>query len=576
MGRKVIVVGAVAAGPKAAVRVKRLDPDAEVVLIDQDSLISYGGCGIPYYVGGDVADEKELRSTSFHMLRDKYFFEEAKGVKTLTSTRVTAVNRADKTVATEHVETGEKLDIAYDTLMLATGSEPVMPPLAGLEQDRVFSVNNLHKAIAIKELVARGQVGKAAIIGGGAIGIEMAEAFKDLWGIDAALVELQDQLLPNLVDWEMADILAKHLRDNGLEIYLGEAATEIISDGSGRACGVRTDKREILADLVIMAVGVRPRSQLAADAGLHVSRSGAIVVNEHMQTSDPDIYAAGDCVEITNLVSGRKFFAPLGSLANKQGRVAGDNICNIPSTFKGGVGSFIMKGFDMSIGSAGLTLKDARQAGYDADISLTSPIDRAHFYPTQAVSCFLMVFDRRTRRVLGLQGIGPMGDGILARINGAAPLLCEGGSIEDFNNIEMAYSPPFSAAIDSINAAAYVAENLCDQRMRKIDMREFFAYMDAPESRPDWVMLDVRHPKQVAPFIEKFGPERWLSLPYDEVRRRYAELPTDKKMIIICNAGSRSYEVQRFLDYHGLDNNTVLAGGINVVRRMNVDWLPQP
>ena len=576
MGRKVIVVGAVAAGPKAAVRVKRLDPDAEVVLIDQDSLISYGGCGIPYYVGGDVADEKELRSTSFHMLRDKYFFEEAKGVKTLTSTRVTAVNRADKTVATEHVETGEKLDIAYDTLMLATGSEPVMPTLAGLEQDRVFSVNNLHKAIAIKELVARGQVGKAAIIGGGAIGIEMAEAFKDLWGIDAALVELQDQLLPNLVDWEMADILAKHLRDNGLEIYLGEAATEIISDGSGRACGVRTDKREIQADLVIMAVGVRPRSQLAADAGLHVSRSGAIVVNEHMQTSDPDIYAAGDCVEITNLVSGRKFFAPLGSLANKQGRVAGDNICNIPSTFKGGVGSFIMKGFDMSIGSAGLTLKDARQAGYDADISLTSPIDRAHFYPTQAVSCFLMVFDRRTRRVLGLQGIGPMGDGILARINGAAPLLCEGGSIEDFNNIEMAYSPPFSAAIDSINAAAYVAENLCDQRMRKIDMREFFAYMDAPESRPDWVMLDVRHPKQVAPFIEKFGPERWLSLPYDEIRRRYAELPTDKKMIIICNAGSRSYEVQRFLDYHGLDNNTVLAGGINVVRRMNVDWLPQP
>lgn len=576
MGRKVIVVGAVAAGPKAAVRVKRLDPEAEVVLIDQDSLISYGGCGIPYYVGGDVADEKELRSTSFHMLRDEYFFEEAKGVKTLTSTRVTAINRLAKTISTEHVKSGEKRDIAYDTLMLATGSEPIMPPLEGLELDGVFSVNNLHKAIAIKELVARGQVGKVAIIGGGAIGIEMAEAFKDLWGIDAALVELQEQLLPNLVDWEMADILARHLRDNGLEIYLGEAATQIMADGSGRACGVRTDKRQIKADLVIMAAGVRPRSQLAADAGLHVSRSGAIVVNEHMQTSDPDIYAAGDCVEITNLVSGRKFFAPLGSLANKQGRVAGDNICNIPSTFKGGVGSFIMKGFDMSIGSAGLTLKDARQAGYDADISLTSPIDRAHFYPTQAVSCFLLVFDRRTRRVLGLQGIGPMGDGILARINGAAPLLCAGGSIEDFNNIEMAYSPPFSAAIDSINAAAYVAENLCDRRMRKIDMRDFLTYMDAPESQPDWVMLDVRHPKQAAPFIEKFGRERWLSLPYDEIRKRYAELPTDKNMIIICNAGSRSYEVQRVLDHYGLDNNTVLAGGINVVRRMNVNWLPQP
>jgi rhodanese-related sulfurtransferase len=326
--------------------------------------------------------------------------------------------------------------------------------------------------------------------------------------------------------------------------------------------------------MVIIAVGVRPRSDLAQEAGLHVARGGAIVVNERMQTSDPDIYAAGDCVEITHLVSGQKFFAPLGSLANKQGRVAGDNICGVPSVFKGGVGSFIMKGFDMSIGAAGLTLKGGREAGFEADISLTSPIDRAHFYPTQAVTCFLMVFDRRTRRVLGLQGIGPMGDGILARINGAAPLLCEGGVIEDFNNIEMAYSPPFSAAIDSINAAAYVAENLCDGRMRKIDMGKFFAYMENPELEPDWVMLDVRHPKQADPFVDKFGPDRWLSLPYDEIRDRYEELPRDKTMVIVCNAGSRSYEVQRFLDHHGYSNNTVLAGGINVVKRMNVDWLP--
>ncbi len=574
MGKKVVVVGAVAAGPKGAVRVKRLDPDAEVVLIDQDSLISYGGCGIPYYVSGDVPDEKELRSTNFHMLRDEYFFEKAKGVTTLTSTRVTGIDRLSKVVKAEQVTTGEVKEIGYDKLLLATGSEPIVPPLAGLDLDGVFTVNNLHKAIEIKDRIAKGLVGKAVIVGGGAIGIEMAEAFKDLWGIDATIVEMKSHLLPSLVDWEMADILAKHLRDSGLEVHLGEAAQEILGDEQGNVRGVRTDKREIDGDMVIIAVGVRPRSALALEAGLHVSRGGAIVVNERMQTSDPDIYAAGDCVEITHLVSGQKFFAPLGSLANKQGRVAGDNICGIPSVFKGGVGSFIMKGFDMSIGSAGLTLQDAREAGFDADISLTSPIDRAHFYPTQAVTCFLMVFDRRTRRVLGLQGIGPMGDGILARINGAAPLLCEGGVIEDFNNIEMAYSPPFSAAIDSINAAAYVAENLCDGRMRKIDMGQFLAYMENSALQPDWVMLDVRHPKQARPFVEKFGTERWLSLPYDEVRERFAELPRDKTMVIICNAGSRSYEVQRFLDHHGYSNNTVLAGGINVVKRMNVDWLP--
>lgn len=574
MAKKVVVIGAVAAGPKAAVRVKRLDPEAEVTLVDQDSLISYGGCGIPYYVSGDVADEKELRSTSFHMLRDEHFFEKAKGVTTLTSTRACAIDRKNKRVQVENLQTGKQQTLDYDKLLLATGSEPVELAIPGITLANVFTVNNLHKAIAIKDMIARGKVGKAVVIGGGAIGIEMAEAFKDLWGIDTALVEFQDQLLPSLVDWEMADILAKHLRDNGIEIYLGEAACEIVAGDEGLACGIRTAQRFIEADLVIMAVGVRPRSVLAREAGLHVSESGAIVVDEHMQTSDPDIYAAGDCVEITNLVSGSKFFAPLGSLANKEGRVAGDNIAGVPSVFKGGVGSFIMKGFDMSIGSAGLTCKAARAAGYDADISLTSPIDRAHFFPTQAIACFVLVFDKRTRRVLGLQGIGPMGDGVLARINGAAPLLCDGAVIEDFNNIEMAYSPPFSAAIDSVNAAAYVAENLCDGRMRKIDMRDYFTAMESLDSREDLVMLDVRHVKQAQPFVDKYGEKKWLSLPYDEVRDRFSELPGDKTLIIICNAGSRSYEIQRFLDHQGYKDSLVLAGGINVVRRMNVDWLP--
>lgn len=572
MGKRIVIVGGVAAGPKAACRVKRVMPEAEVTLIDQDSLISYGGCGIPYYVSGDVADEKELRSTSFHMLRDEYFFEKAKGVKTLTSTRALSINRREKTVEIENVRSGERSLISYDTLMLATGSQPVVLAIPGCKADGVFTISDLHKAIEIKARIAAGKVGKAVVIGGGAIGIEMAEALTDLWGVETAIVEYMDQLLPRIVDWPMAEALSKHLQEHNVEVYLGEAAIEIL-EIDGKAVGVRTGKRTLDADLVIMAVGVRPRSQLAREAGLHVSEIGAIVVNERMQTSDPSIYAAGDCVEIRHLVTGKGFFAPLGSLANKEGRVAGDNMAGIPSTFKGGVGSFIMKAFDMSIGATGLSLEGARAEGYDADASLTAPSDRAHFFPGSGIVCLELVFDRRTRKVLGFQGIGPMNDALSARIDAAAVAISAGMTIDAFANIEMAYAPPFSTAIDAINAAAYVAENLCDGRMRQISLRSYFDWMEDFSSKPDWIALDVRHVQQAQPLVDKFGPDKWLSVPYDEVRDRYRELPRDKTLIIICNAGSRSFEIQIFLDSVGWKNSLVMPGGFNLVRRMDADLM---
>ncbi|HIQ38288.1 MAG TPA: pyridine nucleotide-disulfide oxidoreductase [Desulfocapsa sulfexigens] len=574
MGQKIVIIGGVAAGPKAACRVKRLMQDAEVTIIDQDTLFSYGGCGIPYYVSGDVSDEAELRSTSFHMVRNEDFFEHAKGVMVKSGTQAMAIDRNAKTVKVQNVASGEEQEIPYDTLMIATGSRPFILPIPGADLDGVFTISDLHKAVEIKDRIAKGKVDKAVVIGGGAIGLEMAEAFKDLWGVKTTVVEFMPQVLPGIVDKPFAAMLTKHMRDNEVEVFLNEGATEI-SGVDGKVTGVCTANRTIEADIVIMAVGVRPRSEIAVDAGLQTSPMGAIVVNERMQTSDPSIYAAGDCIEVMHLVTGKKFYAPLGSLANKEGRVAGDNMAGIPSTFKGAVGSFIMKAFDVCIGATGLSLDVALSEGYDADVALTAPSDRAHFFPTESIVCFQMVFDRRTRKVLGLQGFGPMGDGISARIDAAAAYIAMGAGIDDFGTLEMAYAPPFSAAIDSINAIAYVADNLCDGRLHKTSLDSFLAWMEDFESESDWIALDIRHPIEAGPFVEKFGTEKWLAIPYNEIRARYKELPQDKKLIILCDAGTRSFEIQSFLNSVDYQNSLVVSGGFNMIRRMGVDWYPK-
>jgi NADPH-dependent 2,4-dienoyl-CoA reductase/sulfur reductase-like enzyme/rhodanese-related sulfurtransferase len=574
MAEKIIVIGGVAAGPKTACRVKRLLPDAEVVVVDQDNLISYGGCGIPYFVSGDVSDEKELRSTSFHVVRDEMFFSEAKGVTMLTRTRALAIDRQAKTVRVEQLDTGETNELPYDRLVLATGSIPNRLQIPGADLEGVYVVNDMHRAMAIKNDLAQGKVAKAVVIGGGAIGLEMAESLADLWGVETTVLEYMNQLLPRIVDPAFAAMLEKHLRDNKVAVYTGESATSLESNADGRVCRVLTTKRTVDADLVIMAVGVRPRSDLAQTAGLLVSPQGGIVVNNRMQTSDPDIYAAGDCVEILNLVSGMKNNAPMGSLANRQGRIAADNIAGIPSQFPGWVGSFIMKAFDCCIGGTGLSHSSAKALGYDAAVAITAQSDRAHFFPTQAVIMLQMVFDKSSRKVLGLQGFGPMNDSVLARINAAAALIAKGAIIEDFSNLEMAYAPPFSTAMDALNATANVADNLAAGRLRTVAIEDFLAWMDQPQSNPEWVILDIRHPKEAAEFVKKFGPDFWHAIPYGNLRARYGELPEDRMLIIICDAGTRSSEVQVFLDSVGRKNNLVLGGGFNAIRRIGVDWWP--
>ncbi|MBM9615854.1 FAD-dependent oxidoreductase [Desulfobulbus rhabdoformis] len=572
MSKKVVIVGAVAAGPKAACRLMRLQPDWDVTMVDQDSLISYGGCGIPYYVSGDVSDESELRATSFHVVRDENYFEGSKGIKTMTRTRALSIDRKAKTVQVENLDSGEKQDLPYDKLMLATGAKPFDLPIPGADLDGVFSIANLHKAIEIKSRIAKGQVSKAVVIGGGAIGIEMAEALTDLWGVETVLLELAPQLLPRIVDRHMADMMKKHLKENNIPVYTQESATELLGNDEGKVCGVKTTQRTLEADLVVMAVGVRPRSELAREAGLDVTAFGGIKVNQRMQTSDPEIYAAGDCVALTNLITGKEMLAPLGSLANREGRVVGDNLAGIPTTFKGVLGSFIMKGFERCIGATGLSYEAALAEGFDADYALTSPPDRAHFFPDQSVVIMQLVFDRKTRRVLGLQAFGMMNDSISVRVDTAAALIAKGGTIEDFGLVEMAYAPPFSSAIDSINAAAYAAENMCDNRLRRVDLDRFFEWMTDMSIEPDWAVLDVRHPLESQPYVEKYGADKWFALEYGQVRERHEEIPTGKTWIILCNAGTRSYEIQVFLDHLGKSDSMVLCGGTNVISRLEVEW----
>lgn len=567
----IVIIGGVAAGPKTACRLKRLVPDADITIIDQDNLISYGGCGIPYYVSGDVSDEKELRNTSFHMTRDEKFFVNAKGVKVLTRTKALAIDRQEKKVLVKNLDSDRQQAIPYDKLVLATGSEPFVLPIPGADLEGVYTISDLHKAIAIKEQLAKGKIGRAVVIGGGAIGIEMAEAFTDLWGVKTSLVEFMPQLLPNILDQTFAAMLANHLREQGVDVHLNEAAVSIEAGSDGKTCRVITANREIETDIVIMAAGVRPRSQLAQEAGLEVSKFG-IAVNQQLQTSDPDIYAAGDCIEITHLVSGNKGLAPMGSLANREGRIVADNLAGIPSTFEGWIGSFIMKAFDVCVGGTGLSYQAAKAAGFAADYVISAQSDRAHFFPEQTVIPLQMVFDRKSRRVLGVQGFGPMGDAILARIDAAAGLISQGGTIADFSKLEMAYAPPFATALDALNATANVADNKAAGRLNTISIADYMAWMSDPGSNPNWLALDIRHPNETAIFLKNFS-SRWLAIPYAEIRSRFREIPEDKTVLIICDAGTRSYEIQCFLKHHGL-KSLVLEGGFNCIRRIGADWWP--
>ncbi|SMC26771.1 NADPH-dependent 2,4-dienoyl-CoA reductase, sulfur reductase [Desulfacinum hydrothermale DSM 13146] len=566
---RVVIIGAVALGPKTACRIKRLRPDFHVTMVDQDEYISYGGCGIPYYISGDVSDVSELMSTSFHMLRNPQFFEKAKGVKVLTRTRAESIDRKAKTVRIRDLNTGQEDDLPYDYLVLATGSVANRPPIPGLDHPRVTSVSNLHEAVAVKEKIAQGEVDKAVIVGAGAIGCEMAEALSDLWGVETALVEIAPQVLPGVLDTSLARMVRKHLEEHDVAVHLGETVREVAAPAEGDGpLVVRTDHRELEADLVITAVGVRPSGELARNAGLAVSPRGGILVNQRLQTSDPFIYAGGDCIEVMHQITGRHFHFPQGSLANRQGRVIGTNICGGSARFPGSVGTFAVKIFDLAVATAGLTRKAAREEGFDPLFVLLVQADRAHFYPTQDLMYLAAVVDRRTRRVLGIQGVSHNGDALVGRVNAVAAIMAARGTVEDLSNLEVAYSPPFASAMDIVNALGNTAENTLDGLNRPLDPEVFEdLFFHGQDDRI--LCLDVRGPQNAAPFVARFG-DRWINIPQETLEERLDQVPRDKQLVLICNSGVRSYEALLQLRKAGITNALNLQGGVAAIKKSGI------
>ncbi len=567
MGLKVLVVGAVALGPKVACRVKRLLPSAEITMLEKEGHFSYGGCGIPYYVSGDVQNIEGLCSTSSHTVRDADFFKNAKGVKIHSRTEAIAIDRKDKKVKVRDLNSGNTTDLPYDKLVLATGAIPVVPPIPGAQLPGVSVVANLDHAAAIKDKIAKGSVEKAVVIGGGAIGIEMAEALADMWEIDTTLVEMVDQLLPQAIGPDMSLLVQNHLEDKGVNVRLSDVVTEIVGDEQTGVTAVKTKTETIPCDMVILAVGVRPNGKLAADAGLATGAYGGIIVDKCLRTSDPDIYAGGDCIEMPHLVSGANVPMPLGSLANRQGRVIGTNIAGGHAQFEGTIGTFCIKVFDMAVAKAGLTEKQAKVAGFDPVHSVVAQSDRAHFYPTHAIMYIKLIADRNSRRVLGIESVGPNGDAVKARVDAVAALLPFAVDVSAVCNLEVAYAPPLASAMDIVNNAANALDNILMGHNDPIDVMAFVSDFEQEKT----VVLDVRGDAESKRFREKYNG-RWVNIPQPELRDRIAEVPKDKAICLICDTGPRSYEAQLILKANGIENTKNIQGGYGMLSKSKPDF----
>lgn len=567
MPEKILIVGGVALGPKAASRCKRLMPDAEVTLVDENVYISYGGCGIPYFVSGEVQNLDDLRATPYHTIRDPEFFRAMKGVTVRNQTRALSIDRAAKTLLVKDVVSGKEEKLPYDKLVLATGASPRVPPVEGKDLKNVLSLTRLEAADAIRTACQEGKVNEAVIVGGGFIGLEAAVALADMWGVKVSVVEMMDQILPGVLSHSLARMAEHDCVSHKVDVYTSEKVLKL-EGKDGAVSKVVTDKRELPAQLVIFAAGFIPNGRLAKDAGLDVAPFGAVVVDEHMRTSDPAIYAGGDCVAIRNIITDKLGYLPLGSMANRQGRVIGTNLAGGDATFPGYVGTWAVKLFEMSFCGTGLTVERARKEGYDAVGVSVEQLDRAHFYPEKNMMSLELVVDKPTRRVLGIQGACSAGDALKARVDAVAGVLQYARpTVEDISNLEVSYAPPFASAMDVVNVVGNVADNVLAGRFKPVTGDQFMELWKKRDQNHIF-FIDAR-PAKAGQAVQAQHPE-WHSIPLEEIAARVNEVPKDRPVAIICNTGLRAYDSLLILARNGITDVVNSTGGMQAVSKMGL------
>ncbi|RKY36331.1 MAG: pyridine nucleotide-disulfide oxidoreductase [Candidatus Omnitrophota bacterium] len=546
---KVVIIGGVAAGPKVGSRIYRLCAEADVTLIEKGKFLSYAGCGLPYYVSGVVSDQKELMSTPIGVVRDSVFFQNVKNMKVLNRTEAIKVDREKKLVVMKKVDSQEQEEIIYDKLVLATGATPIIPPVDGIKLKNIFTLQSLEDSEGIKTALLEDKANDVVIIGGGLIGIEMTEALVEK-GCRVTIVERLPQILP-ILDWELAYQVNQHLEAKGVKVRTSTTVTAF--RGKDKVESVVTDKMEIPCDFVVLSVGVKPNVILAKDAGLEIGVTGGVKVNQKMQTSDPDIFAAGDCVESINLVTHEPCFIPLGSTANKQGRVAANNICGIKDIFSGVLGSTVCKVFDFNVARTGLGEHQACKSGFDVVTVLSPAPDKAHFYPGAKLIILKLIADKNTRQLLGVQAVGP-GDAD-KRVDAAAVAITAKMTVDVIANLDLCYAPPYSPAMDNLITAANIVRNRMDGICTAITPMQVKEKIDRGD---DFVFLDVRSPGE----YEIVHIENTVLIPLGKLRNSLSEIPQNKEIITFCKISLRGYEAALILKAAGVTNVKVMDGGI--------------
>lgn len=532
--KKILIVGGVAGGASAAARLRRLDEEAQIIVFERSGYVSYANCGLPYYVGGVIEDKNELS------LQTPRSFQRRFRIDVRVKHNVLSIDRVNKSLKVQNLESGEIYEESYNKLILSPGAKPVVPSLPEIDGDNIFTLRTVEDSLKIRQYIVTAKPESAVVAGGGFIGIETAENLRKM-GIDVTIVQRPKQVLKTL-DADMVSFVHAELRKNGVKLRLG-SAVEGFRHENGKIYTMLKDEEPVKSDMVILAIGVSPDTVLAKEAGLELGVKDSIVVDEHMRTSDPDIYAVGDAVQVGHLVGDYDTVIPLAGPANKQGRIAADNICGINSRYKGTQGSAIVKVFSLTAASTGLNETEAKNAGIEYQRVVLSPPSHAGYYPGGKVLTLKMLYAMDDLRVLGAQIVGY--DGVDKRIDVLATAIRCGMKAPELKELELAYAPPFSSAKDPVNFAGYMAENI------KLGLVKQFHWQDMEKLPRDGsvTLLDTRTPMEYA---GGHAPD-FVNIPVDELADRVGELDKNKPVYIMCQSGLRSYIACRFLTQKGFD-----------------------